>query len=261
MNHQRRLYYVLGVLLFVMTSISPVFAQSFRTLTPIESAYFKKVNDIIRKALPTQIGSMKLIQVGEPETDTKEKHIISDHALNKGPYVLMYDFEYGKTIDDIQAASKLDVAINNALNDGNEAKERELKEKLAKLVGEQRCYIDVLVNFDLLNFNYTKGKVESIPVKDAVAYRSLFAEDNTSAVPYVVGTFLGIGEFKSAKDQPYEGNEGGVFEVEAKKPAGKELTIDNVVFRIYGAPSIADQLIKQLDIAGLKAVLGKKLIP
>ena len=46
-----------------------------------------------------------------------------------------------------------------------------------------------------------------------------------------------------------------------KAPAGKELTIENVVFRIYTAPALADQLIKHMDITGVKAILGKKLVP
>ncbi|ANE52393.1 hypothetical protein [Flavisolibacter tropicus] len=261
MNHQRCLHYVLGLLLLVITSFSPVCAQDFRVLTPVESAYFKKVNDIIRKTMPTQIGTMKLVQMDLVDASTTEKTMLAEHPKNKGPYRLGCSIEYGKTIDQVKTDSKLEEAINKALNDGNEAKERELNDKMSQVVSEQRCRVDIMINYDLLNFNYVKGKVIPMPIKDAVAYRSLFTEDVGEGVTYLIGTYVGVGEFKAAKNQPFEGTDGGVFEAEAKKEATEEMTIENVVFRIYAAPAIADQLIKQMDIAGLKAILGKKLTP
>jgi hypothetical protein len=187
--------------------------------------------------------------------------MLSDHPVNKGDYTLFYSFEFGKTIDDIRLQSKLDIKIQQAVNDNDETKERELMEKLARLVAEQRCFIDVSVNFGLLNFNYNKGPVQPLTIKDAVAYRCQFAEDPMSNVPYVVGTYVGIGTYEAAKDAPYEGAEGGVFEVVANKnEAFPDMSIQDVQIKIQAAPAIADQLIKQIDITALKKLLGKKLL-
>lgn len=117
---------------------------------------------------------------------TPKKSLLGDHARNKGPYRFGYSVEYGKTVDDIRAASNIDDAISKTVNEGNETKERELNQKLAQLVLEQRIQIDVMVNYELLNFNYTNGKVEPLPVHEAVAYRSKYAEDNTNVGAYAV---------------------------------------------------------------------------
>jgi len=263
MNHQH--FSRLCLVLFTLISVSLGSANAqhdFRALTPVEAAYYKRVNETIRKALPTQIGSLKLINVDEPEADTKTKSMLADHPLNKGEYVLFYSFEYGKDVDEIRMASKLDDQISEAQNNGNEAKERALMEQLVKLVAEQRVYIDVAVNFGLLNFNYVKGNVQTLSVKDAVAYRSLYTEEQTAKVPFIPGTFIGIGLYEAPKNMPYDGSEGGVFEVIAKQnKAYPDMSIQNVQIKIQGAPAIADQLIKQIDIAGLKTILGKKLVP
>jgi hypothetical protein len=251
--------------LFILTAVSLATANAqhdFRALTPVEAAYFKKVNETIRKALPTQVSGLKLVNVDEPEADTKTKSMLADHPINKGEYVLFYSFEYGKDVDEIRMAAKLDDPIYEAQNNGDEAKERTLMEQLSKLVSEQRIYIDVAVNFGLLNFNYVKGNVQTLSVKDAVAYRSLYAEEQAARVPFIPGTYIGIGSYEAPKNMPYDGSEGGVFEVIAKKSQGyPDMSIKNVQIKIQGAPAIADQLIKQIDIAGLKAILGKKLMP
>jgi len=263
MKHQHIVRLCLALLALTIGSLANVHAQhEFRALTPVEAAFYKSVNGTIKKAFPTQAGSLKLINVAEPEADTKTKSMLADHPINKGEYVLFYAFEYGKDVDEIKAASKLDDKIYAAQDKGDETKERELKEQLAKMVSEQRVYIDVAVNFGLINFNYVKDGIQTLSVKDAVAYRCLYAEDPMSNVPYLPGTYIGIGTFDAPKNSPYEEGGSGFFEVFAKKnSAYPDMSIQNVQIKIYAAPAIADQLIKQIDIASLKAMLGKKLVP
>lgn len=259
-QHRFRLF--LTLLLLTATTLVGNAQHDFRALTPIEAAYYKNVNEVIRKTLPTQISGLQLVHADEPEADTKTKSMLADHPINKGEYVLFYSFAYGKEVDEIRMASKLDEQINEAQNDGDEAKERALMEQLTKLVAEQRVYVDVAVNFGLLNFNYVRGNVQTLSVKDVVAYRSLYAEEPTASVPFIPSTFIGIGSYEASRNMPYDGNERGVFEVIAKQQSGfPDMSIQNVQIKIQGAPALADQLIKQLDLAGLKAMLGKKLVP
>ncbi|HEY5798622.1 MAG TPA: hypothetical protein VIT92_00300 [Burkholderiaceae bacterium] len=231
---------------------------SLRKATQAETAHLRNVEAALKKAFSRQAGSLKLYEASDDTHSAQQMD--SRRAVDKGLYSQWLSFEYGKSVDDIRAQSGLESKLAQAAEQGNAAKEQALREQLAQLAAAQRCLIEVGVNHGVLDFTYEKGKVDTVPVAGAVAYRSAYATDTTSSLPYLTGTFIGLGPFGGAKNTPYDGNPGGTFEVQAAENKGAPaFSVQNILIRIYAAPAVADQVIKQIDLNALRALLGKKV--
>lgn len=252
-----KIKFILAACLFVLPFQHAAAHGSFRKLSANEITHFRKVEAMFKALPPKQVGALKLIDTGG-EFDAKSAMLDEKHAQDKGVYTQWYAFEYGKYLDDIKSSSGLEDKISQA---SGTPKEQALREQLAQLVANQRLHVEIGVNHGMLNFNFMKGQVETLAVPGVVAYRARYMEDPSNDVPYVTGTVLGIGPFGAPRTVPYDGNPGGVFEVAARDARGApDFTIQSILVRIYGAPALADQFLKQLDMNALRGMIGKRIL-
>lgn len=226
--------------------------------TPEEKEFHHILHITSQKHTPRSVGNWKLVkEAWDPSVDL----ITLGHPVNSG----IYSTGYWITLQDITPAT-----INKAVDSIRQAMKamdfRITGDSVSAYLARHTCTIRIEYNTSQLPFHFHGNSIEKLVAKEPIVYkmRSNNADNPDHRAINMQATILGMGPHKQPAIYYYDpesSSKSGYAIAETIRSSQKHpFSIQTIDILIVAPHQVAEMFMKEMDLPGLNALIGKPLL-